>query len=63
MTEQLKTFQLDTEKRQCLINGENVSPTCHYLKLEFNNGEWSLMTVENRSFGAPATHKLPREEL
>lgn len=62
MPEQLITFQLDVTKRQCLVNGEDISNTCHYLKLEFIDGEWSLMISEKRNFESSATRKVTKEE-
>ena len=62
MAERLKTFQLDTAKGQCLVNGEDISQTCHYLKLEFSNGEWSLTISEKKSFESSATRKVTKEE-
>lgn len=51
LTEDLKTFELDTEKGSCLINGTDVSKQCSYLKLEFD-GEWSLAVTLDKCFSA-----------
>ena len=56
---ELKTLQVDTEKGICLVNGEDISSTGKYLKLEFENGEWSLVITEDRYFASPATEQSP----
>lgn len=51
LIEDLKTFELDTEKGICLINGTDVSKQCSCLKLEFD-GEWSLAVTLDKCFSA-----------
>lgn len=55
--EELKSVQIEVEKGICLINGEDISDCGKYLKLEFENGEWSLMITENKFFASPVTKK------
>lgn len=38
----LRTFELDADKKICLINGKDVSKTANYVSLTFENGTWSL---------------------
>lgn len=54
--EELKTLQVDTQKGICLINGEDVSASGKYLRLEFKNGTWSLMITEDRFWVSPFQH-------
>ncbi len=58
--ELLKTIQIDTQKGICLINGTNVSKQGKYLKLEFENGEWSLLVTTDRCFSS-AKNKITTE--
>jgi len=48
----LKTIQIDTQKGICLINGTDVSRQGKYLKLEFEDGEWSLMITTDKYFSS-----------
>lgn len=48
----LETIQIDTQKGICLINGTDVSKQGKYLKLEFENGEWSLMITTDKYFSS-----------
>ena len=54
--EELKTFQVDIQKGLCLINGENVSANSKYLRLEFENGSWSLTITSDKFWVSPFQH-------
>ena len=54
--EELKTFQVDTQKGICLINGEDVSANSKYLRLEFKDGLWSLTITEDKFWVSPFQH-------
>ena len=39
---EFRSLHVDLDKNIYEINGKVVSPKCFYLKLELENGEWSL---------------------
>ena len=53
--QRLKSVHIDVEKGECLINGEDMSQCGERMKLEFDNGEWSLVITTVHVFAAPAT--------
>ncbi len=59
--EKLKTIEIDTEKGICLINGTDVSKQSKYLRLEFENGEWSLIITADKCFSS-ARNKITTGE-
>lgn len=61
MTEQLKSLTIDIEKGIYLVNGVEIPKKSRYLKLEFENGEWSLTIIEGKSYSS--RRKLPRKKL
>lgn len=62
LIEDLKTFELDTEKGICLINGTDVSKQCSCLKLEFD-GEWSLAVTLDKCFSSMKNEIITEETL
>lgn len=50
--EELKTIEINTQKGICIVNGVDVSRDASYLKLEFENGEWSLQITTERFFSS-----------
>ena len=50
--EELKTISINTQKGICIVNGVDVSRDASYLKLEFENGEWSLQITTERFFSS-----------
>ena len=49
---ELKTIEINTQKGICIVNGVDVSRDASYLKLEFENGEWSLQITTERFFSS-----------
>lgn len=45
--EKLKTLHIDVEHGLCEINGVDISKSGKYLRLEFENGIWSLIVTED----------------
>lgn len=50
--EHLKSFEIDIEKGIYLVNGVKISEESRYLKLEFENGEWSLTITEDKTYSS-----------
>lgn len=50
--EELITISINTQKGICIVNGVDVSRDASYLKLEFENGEWSLQITTERFFSS-----------
>lgn len=50
--EELKTISINTQKGICIVNGVDVSRDASYLKLEFENGEWSLQITTEHFFSS-----------
>lgn len=49
---QLKTLEINTQQGRCIINGIDLSKETSYLKLEFENGEWSLHITTEYDFSS-----------
>lgn len=45
--EELKSLHIDVEKEIYQVNGRDISKSGKYLRLIFENGEWSLMITED----------------
>lgn len=58
MSEFLKSLEINKEKGICIVNGTDVSNKCKYLKLEFENGIWTLNITTDRIF----SNELPTTE-
>lgn len=52
LVEELITISINTQKGICIVNGVDVSRDASYLKLEFENGEWSLQITTERFFSS-----------
>lgn len=50
--EELITISINTQKGICIVNGVDVSRDVSYLKLEFENGEWSLQITTEHFFSS-----------
>ena len=50
--EELKTIAINTQKGICIVNGVDVSRDASYLKLVFENGEWSLQITTKRTLAS-----------
>lgn len=50
--EKFESLHIDMEKGIFEVNDRDVSVSGKYMKLEFNNGQWSLMITEDRIFTA-----------
>lgn len=50
--EKLETLEINTQEGICIINGIDLSKETSYLKLEFENGEWSLHITTEYAFSS-----------
>ena len=50
--EKLKTLGINTQEGICIINGIDMAKEISCLKLEFENGEWSLHITAEHAFSS-----------
>lgn len=50
--EKLEALEIKRQEGICIINGIDLSKQISYLKLEFENGEWSLYITAEHAFSS-----------
>ena len=55
----LQTLVIDTEKNLCELNGIDISKYTHELHLDFQNGVWSLVVIQTKTY--TTSHRLTME--